>query len=217
MHVKVVLADDHRIVREGLKAILASEPDFEIAGEASNGRETVTLARKIEPDVIVMDVSMPDLNGIDATQRIMDMGLGCRILALSGHAEEQFVKGMLQAGAVGYLLKECAGEELTLALHTVNRGRIYVSPDIASVVVNDYVALLTGDVTAEGPVLSTREREVLQLIAEGGTTAHIAENLNVSVKTVESHRKHIMDKLDIRNVAGLTKYAIREGISSLDS
>jgi len=217
MVIRVVLADDHRIVREGLRAVLASEPDFEVAGEASNGRETITLARKIEPDIIVMDISMPDLNGIDATRLIMDLQLGCRILALSGHAEEQFVKGMLQAGAAGYLLKECAGEELMLALHTVSRGRIYVSPDIASVVVSDYVALLSGEATAEGPVLSSREREVLQLIAEGRTTAHIAEQLHLSVKTVESHRKHIMDKLDIRTVAGLTKYAIREGISSLDA
>jgi len=216
MRIRVVLADDHRIVREGLRAILASETEFEIVGEAANGRDTVNLARKIEPDVIVMDVSMPDLNGIDATRQIVDMGLSCKILALSGHADEHFVKGMLQAGAAGYLLKECAGEELTLALRTVYQGRIYVSPDVAGIIVNDYVAHLTGAVTAETPLLSSREREVLQLIAEGRTTAQIAEHLNLSVKTVESHRKHVMDKLDIHSVAGLTKYAIREGISSID-
>lgn len=216
MPIRVILADDHTIVREGLRAILASEKDVEIIGEASNGSDTVKLARKIEPDVIVMDVSMPDLNGIDATQRILDLGLSCKILALSGHAEENFVKGMLKAGASGYLLKECAGEELALALHKVSLGHVYVSPGIAGIIMNDYVAHLTGDVTAEAPTLSSREREVVQLIAEGRSTAKIAEHLNLSVKTVESHRKRIMDKLKINNIAGLTKYAIREGITSIE-
>lgn len=213
----VILADDHRILREGLRTIISSEPSLEIVGETENGRETVNLVRRTEPDIVIMDVSMPDLNGIDATQRIIDLGLTTRVLALSGHSDEHFVKGMLQAGASGYLLKECAGEELVLALRTIAQGRVYVSPSVASLMVNDYVANLDGGLSGEKPALSSREREVLQLIAEGHGTSQIAESLHLSVKTVESHRKNVMDKLGIRNVAGLTKYAIREGITSLDN
>ena len=159
---------------------------------------------------------LPDLNGIDATRRIQELGLRCKVLALSMHAEEQYVKGMLQAGAAGYILKDCAGEELVNAIRTVMRNRVYVSPDIAGVIVSDYVAHLSGEVSSEAPRLSVREREVLQLIAEGRSTADIAERLHVSVKTIETHRKRLMDKLEIRSVAGLTKYAIREGITSLE-
>ncbi|MCG8413162.1 MAG: response regulator transcription factor [Pseudomonadales bacterium] len=216
MTMQVILADDHRIVREGLIAMLSADPGIEVVGECGNGRDTIALARKLQPDLIVMDVSMPDLNGIDATRRIVEMGSNIKVVALSSHSDEQFVKGMLQAGASGYLLKECAGKELVLAIRTVKRGRVYVSPEVAGVIVNDYVSILSGDVKPQSPALSSREREVLQLIAEGQSTSQIGEQLHLSVKTVESHRKRIMDKLEIRNVAGLTKYAIREGITSLD-
>lgn len=217
MAVQVILADDHRIVREGLVAMLSSDPGIEVVGECGNGRDTVNMARKLQPDLIVMDVSMPDLNGIDATRRIMGLKNNTKVLALSSHSDEQFVKGMLQAGASGYLLKECAGNELILAIRTIRRGRVYVSPEVAGLIVNDYVSRLSGDVVRDKPILSSREREVLQLIAEGRSTSQIGEQLHLSVKTVESHRKRIMDKLEIRNVAGLTKYAIKEGLTSLDS
>lgn len=217
MTVQVILADDHRIVREGLVAMLATDTGIEVVGECGNGRDTITMARKLRPDLIVMDVSMPDLNGIDATRRIVELGNDTKVLALSSHSDEQFVKGMLQAGASGYLLKECAGKELVLAIRTIKRGRVYVSPEVAGLIVNDYVSRLSGDVVRESPVLTSREREVLQLIAEGRSTNQIGEQLHLSVKTVESHRKRIMDKLEIRNIAGLTKYAIKEGITSLDN
>ncbi|MGI9332273.1 MAG: response regulator [Gammaproteobacteria bacterium] len=215
MSIKVILADDHRIMRDGLRSVLESESGFEIVGEAQNGREAVKLTRQLEPDVVVMDVGMPDLNGVDATSQIADLGLSTKVVALSMHAEGQYVQGMLQAGAAGYILKDCAGDELVQALQAVMSNRSYVSPQITDVIVSDYVARLSGEVTAQAPVLSTREREVLQLISEGQSTASIAERLHVSVKTVETHRKRLMDKLDIRSVAGLTKYAIREGITSV--
>ena len=186
MTVQVILADDHRIVREGLIAMLSADPGIEVVGECGNGRDTIALARKLQPDLIVMDVSMPDLNGIDATRRIVEMGSNIKVVALSSHSDEQFVKGMLQAGASGYLLKECAGKELVLAIRTVKRGRVYVSPEVAGVIVNDYVSILSGGVKPQSPALSSREREVLQLIAEGQSTSQIGEQLHLSVKTVES-------------------------------
>ncbi len=217
MPIRVILADDHRILREGLRSVLEAESNIEVVAEAQNGRETVKLVRRLEPDIVVMDVAMPDLNGVDATAKIRGAGLSTKVLALSMHSDGQYVRGMLKAGASGYLLKDCAGEELAAAIRTVMGNRVYVSPDIAGVIVGDYVQHLSGEATPGGsPALSTREREVLQLIAEGKSTAQIAEQIHVSVKTVETHRKRLMDKLEIRNVAELTKYAIREGITSLD-
>ena len=217
MSVSIVLADDHRILREGLKSIITKDSSLIMVGEAENGRDTVALVKALEPDIVIMDVSMPGLNGIEATQKITKLGLKTKVLALSGHDSGKFVKGMLQAGAAGYLLKQCAGEELINAIITVASGKVYVSPNIASLVVNDYVAHLSGEASIGKESLSSREREVLQLIAEGHSTSKIAETLFLSVKTIESHRKNMMDKLGIRNVAGLTKYAIREGITNLDS
>ncbi|MEM6900281.1 MAG: response regulator transcription factor [Pseudomonadota bacterium] len=216
MPATVVLVDDHRIVREGLRTVLAGETDIDVVGEAENGRDSIALVRKLKPSIIVMDVSMPDLNGMDATQKILQACVDTRILALSGHQDEVFVKGMLKAGASGYLLKDCASEELLVAIRTLSRGGMYISPAVASVVVTDYVAHLSGAATADAAVLSLREREVLQLIAEGLTTGDIAVRLVLSVKTIESHRKSIMDKLGVRNIAGLTKYAIRHGLTTLD-
>ena len=216
MSIRVVLADDHRILREGLRSILEVEGDIEIVGEADNGRDTVKLVRQLEPEVVIMDVAMPDLNGVDATVQIKNADVESRILALSMHGDGQYVRGMLQAGASGYILKDCASEELATAIRTVMKGRVYVSPDVAGTIVGDYVQHLSGEVTATAPTLSSREREVLQLIAEGRSTADIAELIHVSVKTVETHRKRLMDKLELRSVAELTKYAIREGITSLN-
>ena len=211
---RVLLADDHKILRQGLRTLLEQEKDIQIVGEADNGRSSVKLTGELAPDVVIMDVAMPDLNGIDATRRITEADPRTRVLALSMHSDGRYVKGMLQAGARGYILKDCAAEELTHAIRTVMAGQVYVSPGVTGTIVNDYVRQLTA--ADEPAILTRREREVLQLLAEGGSTANIAAGLNLSVKTIETHRKRIMDKLDLRSIAELTKYAIREGITTVD-
>jgi DNA-binding NarL/FixJ family response regulator len=211
---RVLLADDHKILRQGLRTLLEQEKDIQIVGEADNGRSSVKLTGELAPDVVIMDVAMPDLNGIDATRRITEAEPRTRVLALSMHSDGRYVKGMLQAGARGYILKDCAAEELTHAIRTVMAGQIYVSPGVTGTIVNDYVRQLTA--ADEPTTLTRREREVLQLLAEGGSTANIAAGLHLSVKTIETHRKRIMDKLDLRSIAELTKYAIREGITTVD-
>ena len=211
---RVLLADDHKILRQGLRTLLEQEKDIQIVGEADNGRSSVKLTGELAPDVVIMDVAMPDLNGIDATRRITEADPRTRVLALSMHSDGRYVKGMLQAGARGYILKDCAAEELTHAICTVMGGQIYVSPGVTGTIVNDYVRQLTA--ADEPAILTRREREVLQLLAEGGSTANIAAGLHLSVKTIETHRKRIMDKLDLRSIAELTKYAIREGITTVD-
>lgn len=216
MSVRVILADDHRIMRQGLRALLESEHDIEVVDEADNGRRTVQLAREMRPDVIVMDLTMPDLNGIEATRQIVADDPGIKVLALSMHSDKRFVAGVLGAGASGYLLKDCALEELVRAIRVVVAGQVYLSPGIAGVMVEGYVREATADELPMFSALTPREREVLQLIAEGKTTKEIASVLTVSVKTVETHRQQIMNKLDIHSVAELTKYAIREGLTSLE-
>jgi DNA-binding NarL/FixJ family response regulator len=211
---RVLLADDHKILRQGLRTLLEREKDIQIVGEADNGRSSVKLTGELAPDVVIMDVAMPDLNGIDATRHITQADPRTRVLALSMHSDGRYVRGMLQAGARGYILKDCAAEELTHAIRTVMAGQVYVSPGVTGTIVNDYVRQLTA---ADQPaILTRREREVLQLLAEGGSTANIAAGLHLSVKTIETHRKRIMDKLDLRSIAELTKYAIREGITTVD-
>jgi two-component system response regulator NreC len=215
MSIRILIADDHQIFREGLRTLLQNRGDIEVIGEAENGRTVVALAAELEPDVIIMDVAMPDLNGIEATRQISTARKSAKVLALSMHSDSRFVTRMLQAGAQGYLLKDCAFEELALAIDTIVGDGIYLSPGVTGVVVRDYVQHLgAGDGGIAG--LSPREREVLQLVAEGLTTKDIAAKLHISVKTVETHRKQIMDKLEIRSVAELTKYAVREGLTSLD-
>jgi DNA-binding NarL/FixJ family response regulator len=196
--------------------LLEKETDLEIVAEAENGRRALQLTRKLKPDVVIMDISMPDLNGIDATRQIVDELSNVRVVALSMHGERQFVEGMLSAGVSGYLLKDCAFDELVQAVRTVLRGKIYLSPDIAGVVVDDLVTRWRDTDAASAPALSLREREVLQLIAEGRATKEIAAQLNISVKTVETHRKNIMEKLELHTVAELTKYAVRAGLTSLE-
>lgn len=215
MAIRVILADDHNILRAGLKSLLQTSHDVEVVAEADNGRDTVTLAREFEPDIVVMDVAMPDMNGVDATRKIAQLAPQVRVLALSSHNDGAFVKGMLEAGARGYLLKDAATTELLTALTAVNQGRIYVSPSVTDTLVGDYLQRVKGKIGPDAQVLSTREREVLQLVAEGKSSAQIASTLHLSDRTVETHRKRIMDKLGIRSIAELTKYAIREGITSL--
>jgi two-component system response regulator NreC len=213
MSVKILIADDHKIMRDGLRTLLEKEKGLEVIGDAQNGRDTVRLAEELRPDIIIMDISMADLNGIDATRYIVDKNLGCRIIALSMHADKRFVAGMFEAGAMGYLLKDCAYDELVKAIRQVLAGSSYLCSMISGVVIRDYVQRLR---KSKPEVLSLREKGILQLLAEGHNTKQVAAKLKVSIKTVESHRQHIMTKLDIFNIAELTKYAIREGITTLD-
>ncbi len=217
MGIRVVLADDHQIVREGLRAVLDKQADIEVVGEANSGAGAIELCRELHPDVVVMDIAMPDLNGIEATRQILKATPEVQVLALSMHSDRQFAAGMFAAGACGYLLKDCAVEELTEALRTVVRGQSYVSSEIAGTVIADYRQRLTAAEDTPWSVLTERQREILQLIAQGRTTKQIAEQLYISVKTVEAHRQHLMDRLDIHSVAELTKYAVREGLTSLDT
>jgi len=216
MSVKIILADDHRIMREGLRALLERESDIEVIAEADNGRTTVELARELNPDVVVIDIGMPDLNGIDATRQIVSESPAVKVIALSMHSDRKFVREMLSAGASGYLLKDSAFEELGAALATVINNQTYLSPKIADTVVKDYLGKIETKESKVSPALTKREREVLQLIAEGKTTKDIASQLYVSIKTIETHRKQIMDKVGLNSVAELTKYAIREGLTSLE-
>ena len=209
----ILIADDHRILRQGLRTLIEADPDLTVLGEAEDGREAVRLTRRLHPDVVIMDVAMPELNGMDATHRIRKENPATRVLALSMHADHRFVREMLQAGASGYLLKDSAFEELVLAIRTVLEGKVYLSPSIQTQVVSDYLDR-PGELP-EQPPLTRREREVLQLLAEGKPTRECAETLNLSVKTVETYRKRIFDKLEIRSLPELTKYAIREGYISL--
>ncbi len=212
-----MLADDHKILCRGLRNLLEGQQGLEVAGEASNGREAVRLAGELAPDIVLMDVAMPDLNGIEATRQILENSPGIRVIALSMHSDKRFVTEMLKAGASGYLLKDCAFEEITDAIRAVTEGKIYLSPAITGVVVDEYVRGAAKDEDSGFSILTAKEREVLQLLAEGYTTKQIAARLHVSVKTIETHRAHIMGKLKIHSIAELTKYAIREGLTSLDS
>jgi DNA-binding NarL/FixJ family response regulator len=215
MTVRVLLADDHQLFRQGMRSLLANDARFEVIGEAENGRSAVELSRQLVPDVVVMDISMPDLNGIDAARRIKKTSPGIQVLALSAHADRRFVAQMLAAGASGYLLKDCAVDELCRAVSAVARKQVYLSPAVAGDMVDVYLGR-SAQSAAGGPgPLTSRQREVLQLVAEGLNTKRIAARLHVSLKTVETHRAQIMQKLDCQSVAELTKYAIRQGITSL--
>ncbi len=213
--VRILIADDHKIVRDGLRALLEREPDFRVVGEASNGREAVEVARELVPDVLITDLVMPVLNGIDATRQIVAEHPQVRVIALSMHSDRRFVTDMLQAGAVAYLRKESAFEELAEAIRAVMSGEVFLGRGITGVVVEGYKSLIGEEAEGSG-VLSAREREVLQLLAEGNRTNEIATLLHLSAKTVESHRTNIMKKLDLHSIAELTKFAVREGLTSLD-
>ena len=217
MTIRILIADDHKIVRDGLRSLLESRADCTVVGEASDGREAVELARKLDPDVVVIDVAMPELNGIDATSKLVNQAQNVKVVALSMHSDRNFVAGMLQAGASAYLRKESAFDEIARAIDAVMEGKVFLGDGIAGVVVEDYRELIARSGLNESIPLTAREREVLQLIAEGYKTAEIANMLHLSVKTIETHRRQIMEKLDLRSVPELTKYAIRHGLTSIDS
>jgi DNA-binding NarL/FixJ family response regulator len=216
MSIGVLLADDHAIMRQGLRSLLEKQPDITVIGEAEDGREAFELVNKLQPDIVVLDVTMPNLNGIEAARKIHSEFPEVKVIALSMHSNRRFVGDMLKAGATGYILKEGLFDELVRAIHAVAAGDIFLSPRVTGVVVDDYVNRLSkvGDSLLSS--LNSREREVLQLVAEGKSTKQIASELHVSIKTVEANRRQTMDKLDLHSVAELTKYAVREGLTTLE-
>lgn len=216
MGIRILLADDHKIMRDGLRSLISSEDGMEVVGEAENGRIAVKLARKLKPHLVILDISMPELNGMQAARQILDDSPEAKIITLSMHSDRRFVVEMFKAGVSGYLLKDCAFEELSRAIKAVMADQKYVSPAIAGTVIKDYVDQMAADEVLSSE-LTHREREVLQLIAEGMTTKRIASSLNVSPKTVETHRRKIMKKLNIHSIAELTKVAIQEGLTSVDT
>lgn len=209
--IRVLLADDHALVRAGLRALLGSLDAVEVVAEAANGRDAARLAREHRPDIAMIDITMPELNGIDCARRIVQDCPGTRVLMLSVHADEVYVRESMQAGAAGYILKDSAPRELELALYALMRGEHYICPGVARHLVSDFVRGGAADVPAEPP-LTPRQREVLQLVAEGHGTRDIAKRLNLSVKTIETHRAQLMQRLGIHDVAGLTRYALRIGV-----
>lgn len=217
MSIKILLADDHKIVRDGLRSLLEKQPNMEVVAEAENGRKAVKLAIRRRPQVVIMDISMPDLNGIEATRQMLKELPHLKVIALSMHSDRRYILKMFQAGASGFLLKDCAFEELDCAINTVVANQPYLSPSVAGAVIEDFVRCTSPTGFSATDVLTAREREVLQLLAEGWSTKELASHLHVSVKTVETHRRRIMEKLGLHGIAELTKYAIREGLTSLQS
>ena len=206
--IHILLADDHAVVRQGFKMILAAQPDMEIVGEAGNGREAVELAGQLQPDVVVMDVAMPELNGLEATRRLAEVSPRSRVLALSMHKDSVYVREILRAGARGYLLKDAISSDLLAAVRAVSRGEGYLSPGVSDAVLNDYRRHVTDPID----LLTSREREVLQMIAEGKTNKEIATVLSLSVYTVDAHRGRIMEKLNLHSGNELVRFAVRYGL-----
>ncbi|MBV8846035.1 MAG: response regulator transcription factor [Bryobacterales bacterium] len=206
--IRILLADDHALVRQGFRMILEAQADMEIVGQAGNGREAVELSAKLHPDLVIMDVAMPDLNGIEATRRIMETSPRTRILALSMHKDSVYVREVLRAGARGYLLKDSGDADLVAAVRAVAKGEGYLSPSVSESVLSDYRRHVTDPLD----LLSSREREVLQMIAEGKTNKEIATSLNLSVYTVEAHRGRIMEKLNLHSTSELVRFALRSGL-----
>jgi len=206
--IRILLADDHAVVRQGFRMVLGAHPDMEIVGEAGNGREAVELAERLKPEVVVMDVSMPELNGIEATRRLAASTPHTRVLALSMHKDSVYVREILRAGARGYLLKDSVADDLVAAVRAVASGEGYLSPQVSSAVLDDYRRHVTNPID----LLTSREREVLQMLAEGKTNKEIAGVLNLSAYTVEAHRGRVMEKLNVHTIADLVRFAVRYGL-----
>ncbi len=217
MSISILIAEDHAIVREGLRSLIEKQPDMEIVCEAEDGRTAVEGVREFLPDVVIMDITMPNLNGVEATRQIVSEFPQIKVIALSIHSNRRFVADMLGAGATGYVLKECLFDELVQAIKAVAAGESYLSSRITGVVIEHYIKGIAAIADSPLSSLTSREREVLQLIAEGNTTKKIALDLHVSTKTIEANRRQIMEKLDVHSIAELTKYAIREGLTPLES
>jgi DNA-binding NarL/FixJ family response regulator len=215
MSVSVLIADDHPIFRQGLRGLLEKEPDLEVVGEAGDGLTTVALAEKLQPDVVVMDLNMPQLNGIEATRRIVELGQNTRVLVLSMEADRRFIVDAFEAGAAGYVLKDVFFKELGTAIRTVCRGERYIEPKVQELIVKDYLQRIPEALPLTHTSLTPRERELLQAIADGKNTKELAAEFGISVKTVEVHRLNIMKKLAVNSLAELVKYAVREGLTSL--
>lgn len=216
MSLRILLADDHQMFADGLAALLEPEPGLEVVGTVQDGREAVRAAIELEPDVAVMDISMPGLNGIEATRQIIAERPGIKVLCLSMHRERQYLQAALEAGASGYVLKDCSTAVMTAAIRCVADGGIYLCPETTAAALDEYRTNLADPKPAVAPVLTPREREVLQLVAEGLTSQEIAAQLGISERTVATHRLHVAKKLDIHSVAGLTKYAIRQGLTTVE-
>jgi two-component system response regulator NreC len=213
MKMRILLADDHTILRAGLKMMLNAQPDMDVVGEAQDGRQAIQEAQRLQPDIVLMDITMPDMNGIEATRQIKRNIPNVRVLILTMHEHDEYVFQALRAGASGYMLKEAADTELITALHVVQSGQFYLSPAAQSVMVGDYLQRVrTGEEKDSYSSLTEREREILKLVAEGYTNNQIAEQLVISPKTVDTHRTHIMDKLNLHSRAELVKYAMRRGL-----
>jgi DNA-binding NarL/FixJ family response regulator len=215
MSIKILLADDHNLIREGLRALISEESNMTVVAEAEDGRAAVQLAAKLSPDVVIMDITMPGLNGIEATRQILSKSPAPKVIALSMHTERRMILEMLNAGASGYLLKDCAFGEVIRAIETVMSNCTYLSPRIADIIVKDYIHRVPRTDLSSLTLLSPREREVLQLLSEGRKTRDIATTLHISAKTVDTYRVQIMDKLGLHSIAELTKFAIREGLTSI--
>ena len=213
---RMLIADDHGVMREGLKVLIENQPGMKVVGEAEDGQKVMQLAKQLSPDIIIMDISMPNLNGVEAARLILEENPNIRIIALSVHSDKHFVTEMLKAGASGYVLKSCLFEEVLRAIQTVRDGDYYLSPKITDVVVDDYKYYMATLNKSSKIRLTTRERQVIQLLTEGKSTKQIALCLHVSPKTVDSNRRELMNKLDISSIAELTKYAIREGLTSAE-
>lgn len=211
--IRILLADDHTILRAGLRMMLNAQPDMEVVGEAQDGRQAITEAQRLQPDVVLMDITMPDMNGIDATRQIKRMLPETKVLVLTMHENDEYVFQALRAGAAGYMLKEAADTDLISALRVIQSGQFYLSPMAQSVMVGDYLQRVrTGEEKDSYSSLTEREREILKLVAEGFTNNQIAEQLVISPKTVDTHRTHVMDKLNLHSRAELVKYAMRRGL-----